>query len=143
MLLTSRFVVRIHAGELVATSVKRIDLVSDLSDLEVILHSDQGKQYGAKVTVDAITDYAFDRSMSRAATPTDNAYAERFVGIFKLSVVERYRYDSPEQFEHFAGKWLNFYNDRRPHHSLKQKSPNAFARENGMSSVSYVFLNFV
>jgi putative transposase len=130
-------------AELVADSVKRIDMVADLSNTEVIFHSDQGKQYGAKVTLDAIAECAFDRSMSRAGTPTDNAYAERFVGIFKLSVVERYRYDTLQQFEVFAGKWLNFYNETRPHQSLKQKSPNAFARENGISAIPYVFLNFV
>ena len=130
-------------AELVADSVKRLDLVTDLTDTEVIFHSDQGKQYGAKVTLDAITAYAFDRSMSRAGTPTDNPYAERFVGIFKLSVLERYRYDTLQQFEAFAGKWLNFYNETRPHQSLKQLSPNAFARKSGTSAIPYVFLNFV
>lgn len=130
-------------ADLVASSIHRVDLVTDLSDTEIILHSDQGKQYGAKITIEAITAYAFERSMSRAGTPTDNPFAERFVNTFKLAVVERYRYDTLQQFEAFASKWLNFYNNVRPHESLKQVSPNAFAYNNGLDVVSYVFLNFV
>ncbi len=130
-------------AELVESSVERIDLVADLSSTDVIFHSDQGKQYGAKVTVDAISQCKFERSMSPAGTPTDNAYAERFVGIFKVAVVEGYRYANVAEFEHFATKWLHFYNERLPHQSLKQKSPNNFARENGIDTVPYVYLNFV
>lgn len=75
-------------AELVANTVKRIDLVTDLSDTEVIFHSDHDKQYGAKVTIEVVTENAFDRTMSRAGTPTDNPFAEQFVAIFKLAVVE-------------------------------------------------------
>lgn len=130
-------------AHLVAEAIKRIDLVSELVDAEVIFHSDQGKQYGAKLTVDTILDYKFNRSMSRAGTPTDNAIAERFVQTFKLAVVERYRYENIYQFEEFAAKWLNFYNNTRPHQSLGQKSPNEYAREKNLPITPYLYLNFV
>jgi putative transposase len=54
-----------------------------------IWHSDQGKQYGAEATRKLLLEKGFQLSMSRAGTPTDNSYAERFVGLFKLAVVER------------------------------------------------------
>lgn len=130
-------------AELVSESIKRIDFVVNLTDKEVIFHSDQGSQYGAKITIDVIADHKFDRSMSRAGTPTDNGFAERFVGIFKLAVVERYNYRNLKEFVDFATRWLNFYNEKRPHHSLGQKSPNEYARENDMKNIPYLFLNFV
>ncbi len=41
--------------------------------------------------------------MSRAGTPTDNRYAERFVGLFKLAVAERRPYQTlGEFFREFA-----------------------------------------
>jgi putative transposase len=46
--------------------------------------------------------------MSRAGTPTDNGYAERFVGMFKLAVAERYRYHSLGAFLRAAETWINF-----------------------------------
>src|SRR6266852_1920638 len=42
-----------------------------------IFHSDQGSQYGALETRTALLRKGFQRSMSRAGTPTDNCYAER------------------------------------------------------------------
>lgn len=130
-------------ANLVAETIKRVDIVSDLDDLEVIFHSDQGSQYGAKLTVDTILAYKFERSMSRAGTPTDNGMAERFVQTFKLAVTERYNYQNLYQFEEFATKWLNFYNGIRPHQSLGQKAPNIFAAENNLPIVPYLYLNFV
>lgn len=81
--------------------------------------------------------------MSRAGTPTDNGYAERFVGTFKHSVVERYKYERLEEFAEFTYKWLNFYNERRPHYSLGQKSPNEYAREKGLSVVRVLVPNLL
>lgn len=125
-------------AELVSEGIKHLYFGDDLKDSEVIFHSDQGSQYGADVTLKQLLEYNFERSMSRAGTPTDNAIAERFVGIFKLSVVERYRYERLEGFAEFADLWLNFYNNQRPHSSLGNKSPNEFAKEKGLSEVKII-----
>lgn len=130
-------------ADLVRGTIKHIHLSKDLNEAEVIFHSDQGKQYGAEITVDQLLDYQFDRSMSRAGTPTDNGYAERFVGTFKHSVVERYRYEKIEEFAEFTNKWLNYYNNRRPHQSLEQKSPNEYAREKRLSVVRVLVPNLL
>ena len=55
--------------------------------------------------------------MSRAGTPTDNGHAERFVGVFKLAVVERQPYRPLGDFLRAAEAWINFYNRERPHES--------------------------
>ena len=74
--------------------------------------------------------------MSRAGTPTDNPYAERFVGVFKHSVVERRRYFTLGDFLQEAFKWINFYNNRRPHEGINMQSPNNYATEIGEKTVS-------
>ena len=61
--------------------------------------------------------------MSRAGTPTDNGYAERFVGVFKLAVAERRPYQTLGDFLRAAEAWVNFYNRERPHESLRYLSP--------------------
>lgn len=130
-------------AELVVDSLERVDLVADLSDIDVIFHSDQGSQYGAKITIDTCLELHFERSMSRAGTPTDNPIAERFVQTFKLAVVERYHYQTLGEFAKQAEDWLNFYNQQRPHASLEQLSPNQFAIKNGWQTVDYLTVNFV
>lgn len=121
-------------ADLVVTTIKRIDMV----DPESIWHTDQGKQYGAGVTIAALLERGFIASMSRAGTPTDNPYAERFVGTFKHSVVKKRKYQTLGEFLEAARKWINFYNNRRPHESLGQISPNEYARRNNMKIVPYL-----
>ena len=121
-------------ADLVVTTIKRIDLV----DMKSIWHSDQGKQYGADVTVVALLEKGFIASMSRAGTPTDNPFAERFVGTFKHAVVRRRKYETLGQFLEAAKQWINFYNNRRPHEALGQVSPNEYAKRNNLPIVPYL-----
>src|SRR5437667_2361457 len=93
-----------------------------------IFHSDQASQYGALETRTALLRKGFQRSMSRAGTPTDNGYAERFVGMFKLAVAERRSYRTLGEFLRAAERWSNFYNQYRPHEGLQQQSPDHYAR---------------
>ncbi len=125
-----------------ATDLYRIDLVQDLSR-KVIFHSDQGSQYGAEATVEELDKLNFQSSMSRPGTPTDNPFSERFVRTFKLAVTKRYKYENLDEFVEFATKWLNFYNNHRPHHSLKQKSPNQYAKELSLTEVHFLYLKMV
>jgi transposase InsO family protein len=116
----------------------RADLVVSTIDLiehvipGTIFHSDQGSQYGAEQTRAALLQKGFIRSMSRAGTPTDNGFAERFVGQFKLSVAERRSYHTLGMFLQAAEDWINFYNHLRPHESLDDLSPDQFAQLNGL-----------
>lgn len=121
-------------AELVTTTIKRIDSF----DKDTIWHSDQGKQYGAGITIDLLLEKGFRQSMSRAGTPTDNPYAERFVGIFKHAVVRRRKYYTLGEFITAAKRWINFYNNDRPHESLGQISPNNYATKNNIATVPYL-----
>ena len=96
---------------------------------------DQGKQFGAKPTRELLLKKGFQLSMSRAGTPTDNGYAERFVGVFKLAVAERCAYQTLGQFLQAAQDWVRFYNGVRPHESLDYVSPDQFAQEHGLPPV--------
>jgi putative transposase len=101
-------------------------------------HSDQGSQYGAEQTRAALLEQGFQLSMSRAGTPTDNGYAERFVGVFKLAVAERRPYRTLGAFLRAAEAWVNFYNRERPHESLGYRSPNQFAEVNQLQTLPYL-----
>lgn len=105
-----------------------------------IWHSDQGKQYGAEATRKVLLEQGFQLSMSRAGTPTDNGYAERFVGLFKLAVAERQPYRTLGDFLRAAEQWVNFYNTTRPHESLGYRSPDQYAKEQGLAQVPSITL---
>jgi putative transposase len=102
---------------------------------EPIWHSDQGKQYGAAKTRELLLRKGFVLSMSRAGTPTDNGYAERFVGLFKLAVADRRRYHTLGQFLRAAEAWINFYNQERPHEGLENLSPLQYAKLHNLQDI--------
>jgi putative transposase len=112
-------------AELVITTIKMVPFEVP----GAISHSDQGKQYGAAQTRTLLLEKGFDRSMSRVGTPTDNGYAERFVGLFKLAVAERQPYRTLGDFLRTAQQWVNFYDTTRLHKSLDCRSPDQYAQE--------------
>jgi putative transposase len=105
-----------------------------------VFHSDQGKQFGAEQTRQLLLQKGFVLSMSRAATPTDNPIAERFVGTFKLAVAERYRYHSLGAFLRSAEAWIHVYNQVRPHQSLGNLSPRQCAQQLALEEVPSITL---
>jgi putative transposase len=119
----------------------RADLVTDTIEtmaFEVpgsIWHSDQGKQYGAEQTRHRLLQKGFVLSMSRAGTPTDNGYAERFVGVFKLAVADRRPYCTLGEFLRAAQAWINFYNQERPHEGLDNLSPLQYVQQQGLEDI--------
>jgi transposase InsO family protein len=123
-------------AELVVSTIKMVPFEVP----GAIFHSDQGKQYGAAQTRTLLLEKGFVRSMSRAGTPTDNGYAERFVGLFKLAVAERHPYRTLGDFLLAAQQWVNFYNSTRPHESLDYRSPDQFAQEQQLNSVPKISL---
>ncbi|GHO90756.1 transposase [Reticulibacter mediterranei] len=105
-----------------------------------IFHSDQGRQYGAAQTRAALLEKGFIRSMSRAGTPTDNGYAERFVGTFKQAVAERRRDRTLGHFLQASENWINFSHRLRPHEGLGNCSPDQFATNHGLPPAPYLSL---
>ena len=120
--------------ELVQSVIRHLDS----QELLAIFHSDQGKQYGAKLTVNELLKKGFSASMSRAGTPTDNPFAERFVGMFKHAVAKRRAYGTLGEFLEAAEHWVNFYNNRRPHSGVGNISPNEYALRNGIRVIPYL-----
>ena len=125
-------------ADLVAATLSRIPEQMKSYLKHVIWHSDQGGQYGSDAVIDELVKLNFLASMSRAGTPTDNGHAERMVGEFKHAVLRRMSYQTIGQLLQEAERWINYYNERRPHGRLKYKSPNAYARENGLGEVPLI-----
>ena len=110
-----------------------INSMSQQDDL-YIWHTDQGNEK----TIDLVIEKGLLPSMSRAGTPTDNPYAERFVGQFKHSVVKRQKYPDLGSFLYQTEKWINFYNETRPHEGIEMLSPNQYAKKFGWKTVPYI-----
>ncbi len=93
-----------------------------------IFHSDQGSEYCSEIYQNAITGAGLQSSMSRAGTPTDNAFVESFFKTLKNELVHHWRFDSIVECVARIVDYVEFYNENRLHSSLNYLSPKAYQK---------------
>ena len=74
----------------------------------LILYSDQGFQYTSRGYLNLTKQYGILPSMSRAATPLDNAPAENFFGILKTKCIYRHKIDSIEHAQQLVHDYIYY-----------------------------------
>lgn len=89
-------------------------------------HSDRGSQYISKTLTGLLQQYGVKQSFSATAKPLDNAVSETFFSTFKREEAYRKDYTSEQHFRKSVEEYVRFYNEVRPHQTLKYKTPQAF-----------------
>lgn len=103
----------------------------DLSGL--VHHSDRGVQYCCDSYIEVLNKHNIAISMTEDYKPTDNAIAERVNGIIKSETLYRKdRFNSIEHARNVIGRYIHFYNYRRPHMSIGYKIPAVVHLEEGV-----------
>lgn len=93
----------------------------------VIVHSDQGSQYGSDDWVRFCKSHQLDPSMSRRANCWDNAVAESFFSSLKKERIRKKVYRTREIAKTDIFEYIEmFYNRTRRHSHLGGVSPEAF-----------------
>ena len=89
-------------------------------------HSDRGKQYTSAAFTALLQKCEVKQSFSATARPHDNAVAETFFASFKKEEAYRREYTSEQSYRKSVEQYIRFYNEIRPHRTLKYKTPQAF-----------------
>lgn len=92
----------------------------------LIFHSDRGKQYTSKTFTALLEQCGVEQSFSASGRPHDNAVAETFFATFKKEEAYRREYTSEQSFCKSVEKYVQFYNEVRPHRTLKYKTPQEY-----------------
>lgn len=90
----------------------------------LMFHSDQGSQYTSKAFTALLKDCGVTQSLSTPGQPLDNAVAESFFSSFKKEEAYRKDYTSEHHFIESITKYIDFYNNIRPHKTNHYKTPN-------------------
>jgi transposase InsO family protein len=108
----------------------------------VIHHSDQGVQYACHAYTGLLKQHGFQISMSRTATPTDNAQAESFMATLKKEEVYLSDYRTYEEAASRLPRFIDdVYNRKRLHSSLRYLSPMAFELKQNQTPPSHLSLH--
>ena len=88
-----------------------------------IFNSDQGSQFTSEAFTDVLKTHEIDISMDGKGAWRDNVFVERIWKSVKYEEVYLHAYDSVGQARASLGRYLDFYNSRRPHSSLDRRTP--------------------
>ena len=88
-----------------------------------IFNTDQGSQFTGAAFTGVLTDNGIAISMDGKGAWRDNVFVERLWRSVKYEEVYLRAYDSVGEARASIGRYLNFYNGRRPHSSLDGVTP--------------------
>lgn len=88
-----------------------------------IFNSDQGSQFTSHNFTKVLLDQSIAISMDGKGAWRDNVFVERLWKSVKHEEVYLKAYDSVREARSSIGKYLEFYNQKRPHSSLDDRTP--------------------
>ncbi|WP_341764676.1 IS3 family transposase [Candidatus Tisiphia endosymbiont of Beris chalybata] len=88
-----------------------------------IINSDQGSQFTSEDWINELRRCVISISMTGKGRCNDNAHIERLWRSFKYEGSYLYRCTSVLELKNNIPKWLNWYNNQRPHQALEYKTP--------------------
>ena len=88
-----------------------------------IFNTDQGSQFTSAAFTGLLTDNAIAISMDGKGAWRDNVFVERLWRSVKYEEVYLKAYDSVAEARASIGRYLDFYNRKRPHSSLGARTP--------------------
>lgn len=89
----------------------------------MIMNTDQGSQFTSQAFTGLMTDHDIRISMDGKGSWRDNIFVERLWRSVKYEDVYLRAYDSVSAVRAGLNRYFNFYNSRRPHSSLDQRTP--------------------
>ena len=93
-----------------------------------IMNTDQGSQFTSFVWTDRLKRAGTRISMDGKGRCIDNVFIERLWRSMKYECVYLHAWETGSQAKAGIGKWMTFYNHRRPHSSLGGTPPAVFYR---------------
>lgn len=88
-----------------------------------LVHSDQGVQFTSKDWLDLLEAHDIEASHSGAGRSNDNAHIERLWRSLKYEYLFIHGCRSVEEVKEGVGKFIRWYNEKRPHQALGYKTP--------------------
>lgn len=122
---------RSHDADLV-TGALSLAIASNHVKAGCLFHSDQGSEYRSDMYRDALTHAGMTPSMSRAGTPTDNAFVESFFGTLKKELVKHWKFNNYVECVARIIDYIRFYNEERLHSGLRFQSPKTYEHQSLM-----------
>lgn len=115
--------------ELVADALRMAAAARGGDTVGIVFHGDRGSQYMSGDYRDLIGELDMVQSVGRTGVCWDNAVAESFWSSLKRELVHRHRFTDRASARRAIFRWINTYNHRRLHSSLRYQTPVAWEQQ--------------
>ncbi len=92
------------------------------------IRSDNGPEFIAKIFEDFCENSAITHIPIQKGKPTQNGFIERFNRTFREDVLDANIFENIGQVRELSEQWKDDYNEKHPHSSLGNMSPNEFLK---------------
>ena len=111
-------------------SIRKIDVLKMISRIDlkhglkgVTVRNDNGSQFIANKVRHYLRTLEANQEFTHIATPEENSYIEAFHSIIDREVIQRFDFESYFEAKLTFSAYMDFYNNKRQHGSLKRKTP--------------------
>jgi putative transposase len=111
-----------------------VDRIALFRGYPLAIRTDQGPEFTGKALDQWASIRGVEIKMIQAGKPTQNAYIESFNGKLRDECLNDHWFISLEHARDIIEGWRQDYNGERPHSSLGQLSPNAFAAKGRLTN---------
>jgi len=103
--------------------IRALDQVIEWRGAPQVIRSDNGPEYISAVTAEWAERRGIRLEFIQPGCPQQNAYVERYNRTVRYEWLSQYLFDSIEEVQEFATKWLWTYNHERPNMALGGITP--------------------
>jgi transposase InsO family protein len=112
------------------SSIRKIDVIKMISRIDlthglkgVTVRNDNGSQFIANKVRHYLRTLEANQEFTHIATPEENSYIEAFHSILEREVIKRFDFESYYEAKLTLAAYMDHYNIKRKHGSLKRKTP--------------------
>jgi putative transposase len=103
--------------------IRTLDQIIEWRGKPAMIRSDNGPEYISKVFADWTHARGIQHLLIQPGNPQQNAYVERFNRTVRFELLTQHRFESLNEIQELATRWVWFYNHDRPHMALIGDTP--------------------
>ncbi len=101
---------------------------------------DNGPEFISNTFIDFCNEKRIEIRYIQPGKPMQNAYIERFNRSYRQEILDAYLFKNLQEVENLTQRWIEHYNQYRPHDSLHNMSPMEFLLNNNQLNQQHQFV---
>ena len=115
--------------------VRVLERLKEQRGVPDVLRLDNGPEFISQALADWCTENGVQIRHIQPGKPNQNAYIERFNRTYRNEVLNLYLFRSLDEVRDITRRWINEYNDLRPHTALGGLPPSVYATRKAGNSI--------